>query len=702
MLAKQKRENDMSVLVLTENGKLVKRNISLYQASTALDLADKTIVVNTPQLDIGDVIAWPSNMALEFKEGGYVTFTGAGSLTGLKEARPEYFGVNTIPGTTDMTAAIQKAFNAAKVVKFTSMCGVSDAILMPEGLSIISDSVYNGVRLIDGTNPAYVDFKYGILYSEGSSNITIDGITIDGNEANNDIAEWNLHNVSFFGGSNNKVINCRSLNSNHEGLLWYESSDGLAENNYTFNSRNSGIASSEAATSEGTCARLKVLNNNVQNSGIRKDGITGGATGITINGPFSLVDGNTVNNTGLHGINIGHQVLGAGALTLSQSAHGTVLTNNTITNTGYLSNEDSSGVSITHGNDSIIQGNTVDGIGVGALTTGQYQHGIASLGSSATVGDLYLHANNIVVANNQIKNVKGSGIAVADTKGWTVSNNKLQDCLQGTNASQSFIRFGGSKDIKIRDNDFILDNASGGSTKFLDLDYLTTRTVFNRVHNVNIDGNRFADSTDTIRTWLSSRGLGVSSKFKNNMLTLGATRSKFISHTDYTATDPTGNYSPVLENNSYNGLVSYTPPLVNVSAAGANTLMTFTIPFKLISTNVNDFIKINLRGVVTGTTGTKTLAVSTAGGVVGSVALRVIPAATAGLVTADILLGYAGISTVLTFSIIGTVTDAAAVTPVRGTVSWSTASTTDLAVTVSVTLSAGDSFLLLSSEIVTP
>ena len=48
-----------------------------------------------------------------FEAGDYQVFSGSGTVTGLKESRPEWFSPNTTPGTTDMTAAIQKAINAA-------------------------------------------------------------------------------------------------------------------------------------------------------------------------------------------------------------------------------------------------------------------------------------------------------------------------------------------------------------------------------------------------------------------------------------------------------------------------------------------------------------------------------------------------------------------------------------------------------------
>lgn len=49
--------------------------------------------------------------------GPYQIFSGSGTVSGLKESTPDWFAVNTTPGTTDMLSAIQSAITAAPVVK---------------------------------------------------------------------------------------------------------------------------------------------------------------------------------------------------------------------------------------------------------------------------------------------------------------------------------------------------------------------------------------------------------------------------------------------------------------------------------------------------------------------------------------------------------------------------------------------------------
>lgn len=104
-------------------------NLSTAKASS--ETAGKTILIATSTSINTATI--PSDRALRIENGGsinvasgktltingpvetgsYQVFPGSGTVIGLKKAEPEYFSVNTTPGTTDMTTALTKAIVAA-------------------------------------------------------------------------------------------------------------------------------------------------------------------------------------------------------------------------------------------------------------------------------------------------------------------------------------------------------------------------------------------------------------------------------------------------------------------------------------------------------------------------------------------------------------------------------------------------------------
>lgn len=84
-----------------------------------------------------------------FEAGVYQVFAGTGTVAGLKEARPEWWGNNTTPGTTDMTAILQRAVNASKIVTISSILGVSAPINMQNGQTIVIDK-NGGIKAITG------------------------------------------------------------------------------------------------------------------------------------------------------------------------------------------------------------------------------------------------------------------------------------------------------------------------------------------------------------------------------------------------------------------------------------------------------------------------------------------------------------------------------------------------------------------------
>ena len=120
----------MSIIAFSQNGKFITKT-SLATAASDSDCAGKTIVVTSPQV-ITTAIVWPTDRELKFEKGGYLTFTGSGAITGLTEVQPEWFGLNTTPGTTDMTTAVQAAINTKANVKFNATTYLVGTLSIPE------------------------------------------------------------------------------------------------------------------------------------------------------------------------------------------------------------------------------------------------------------------------------------------------------------------------------------------------------------------------------------------------------------------------------------------------------------------------------------------------------------------------------------------------------------------------------------------
>ena len=117
--------------------------------STAINVMgsnDGTLIVSG-QEDVTDDLTVPANVSVEFPQGGslnisagktvtinghvdaglYQIFEGAGTVVFgagvVKEVCPEWWGNNTTPGTTDMTAEIQAAVTASGCVSFSESNG---------------------------------------------------------------------------------------------------------------------------------------------------------------------------------------------------------------------------------------------------------------------------------------------------------------------------------------------------------------------------------------------------------------------------------------------------------------------------------------------------------------------------------------------------------------------------------------------------
>jgi hypothetical protein len=191
---------------------------TIQAAVTAIGADKKVLVIAPGAWAIDNNLTIPSNVTLKVLDGALMTiatakvltingdlsanlnqvFAGAGSVSGLDSAYPEWWGVD---GTAD-EVQIQAAMVAATTVLLTgdytiaaAIVPVSDKSFVGIGRPTITITTANHVFEADGTIGAHL------------SNITIDGIKCIGQEAT--VTKF-LAYISWV--DNIKVINCETLN----------------------------------------------------------------------------------------------------------------------------------------------------------------------------------------------------------------------------------------------------------------------------------------------------------------------------------------------------------------------------------------------------------------------------------------------------------------------------------------------------------
>jgi len=184
----------MPILVYSPNGKYIAK-ATLKKAFEDSDTAGKSIVITTP-IVVGDILVLTGGRSLNCENNGVLTFSGSGSITGLPYARPEYFGANTTPGVTDMTAAIQNALVSSDIVmlgntiyKHTGVNSSADnKTIIGESKPTLNASIdgYNGSTLIGGSiliSGKYFSIENVIIDTRGvrGANATgADGLRVGG------------------------------------------------------------------------------------------------------------------------------------------------------------------------------------------------------------------------------------------------------------------------------------------------------------------------------------------------------------------------------------------------------------------------------------------------------------------------------------------------------------------------------------------
>lgn len=172
-----------------EQTPLVSDYPSLTAAVTAIGATETTLVIDADTTLTANT-AIPATLAVEVRNGAVIT-CGAYTLTGLKEARPEWFGTgltalqlaaiastNIIVDTniTASTATLQDGSTLTGTGVITQHSGSGDAHFIIVG----SNCRINGVTIVGYTTT--VKSNYGALYFAGESNIVIENCKISGKQ----------------------------------------------------------------------------------------------------------------------------------------------------------------------------------------------------------------------------------------------------------------------------------------------------------------------------------------------------------------------------------------------------------------------------------------------------------------------------------------------------------------------------------------
>ncbi len=165
---------------------------SLTAAVAALGSAPMDLLINVPATVTGATTV-PGNISIVMAEGGKIVGAGGtltingpfraegqafsgflpGQVTGLREARPEYWTTNSVPGTTDMTNAVACAFaaNASGNVVF----GGGDYLINNSAGALTVTGFSGTIRFTSCSRLVMSDnTKGGIAFSGGSGAVIQD------------------------------------------------------------------------------------------------------------------------------------------------------------------------------------------------------------------------------------------------------------------------------------------------------------------------------------------------------------------------------------------------------------------------------------------------------------------------------------------------------------------------------------------------
>jgi hypothetical protein len=329
-----------------------------------------------------------------FECGNYPVFTGTGVVsfgtTSVKEVFPEWWGANTTPGTTDMTAEIQDAVDSLSAgdLFFHNETYLISSPIIPE--SSVNFKGVGTIKLADSSDDDMFDF------TGTDSNVLFEGLTFDGNGTNQtgSTATNIIHATTKIEGL--IVRNCRFLNAPYSSIRL---DDALSHEDVIITDNRFMDYYGPSVVVFG--ATRGVISNNIfDNSGV-SPAANGNGISVGVTSSDFSISGNVMKmgeaGAESFGIEIGHSTGRSSRVSI---------TNNVVSCGNYTNN---GGISMSYTDQGSVSGNVV--------------HQPVSIG-----GVEVTYCTIVSVSGNSIRDCTGNGIAVTgDNNTIAVTGNSIDD-----------------------------------------------------------------------------------------------------------------------------------------------------------------------------------------------------------------------------------------------------------------------------------
>lgn len=351
------------------------------------------------------------------------TWTGANTFLNAtfasKGPRP-WFDVTAYgadpTGGADSYPTIQAALTA----------GAGGVVLFPPGLYSLSTYVTASANTTivgwGATLQARAGNSTSICLYLPVSGCTVQGLTFDGNKANQTAGTPGNGLLEFVTGNGCRVLDCKFINTWGCGVFVWQGSDHIVENCYF-------DACGKTNVSDGTCVAIKI-DGGVSNARIANNRVSGSSgCGIYLgtNSSNVVIANNTVVNSYFLGIALG------------ATANGVTVTGNTVIQSATST---SNCIDIGNSTDATVVGNYcygADRTGVSGVANAppSYRSVIASnviehCDAGIGVGGNLNIASDLQVTGNTIRFCRSNGISFPYAVDSVVSNNIVMDCGQNT------------------------------------------------------------------------------------------------------------------------------------------------------------------------------------------------------------------------------------------------------------------------------